>query len=438
MTVPGRPPLRPVLVPDLWLAALVAVVMVIGSGVSLNDDFRILVSGAGGSWLPGVDGLLLMLLGSLPLGLRRLAPLTVLAVVSAASLAYQALGYRPEPLPLGVLVALYTVAALRSPLVGGGAAAIYMTALTGSALIGWTDIDDDQYFVDLVAVVATVTLAYGLALNRARATLAEQRTAELTRDQDARTNAAVAQEQARIAREMHDLVAHDVSVMVAQAAAARRVVDSQPQTAAGALASVETLGREALDGLRRMLDLLRARAEEEDTRSPQPGLERLPALVEQVRRAGLPVEYSVTGTSRPLPATVELNAFRIVQEALTNSLKHGRGAGTSVTLDYSPTELRIDVLDRGRGPARGPQGAESGGYGLISMRQRAALLGGVLEVGPHDGSGFRVSARLPLAEGPEPGSPAEPAGGTDAGSTDVRSDGAEEAVAGSPVTGSPV
>ena len=400
-----RPPLaeparRRALRSDVLLALLVAALLLIGSGVSLHDDFRLLVSeNWETAWFPEPEALLLILAGSLPLAVRRSAPLTVFTVVAAASLDYLALGYSPEPLPLGVLVGLYTVAVLRRPVVGGAAAAVYVAALTAGALLGWTAMDDDQYFVDLVAIVGTVSIGYGVALTRTRATLAEQRASDLARHQDERMHAAIEQEQARIAREVHDIVAHDVSVIVAQAAAARRVFDTQPQTAVPALASVEALGRDALDGVRRLVGLLRT-ADEADDRSPQPTLERLPSLVEQVRRAGLPVDLRVTGTPRPLPATTELNAFRIVQEALTNSLKHAAPTTTTVVLSYLPGELAIEVRDHSDERARAQAPQPSAHYGLLSMQQRAAMLGGRLEAGPYD-DGFRVAARLPVEEQPE-------------------------------------
>ena len=387
-----------VLVPDLLLATLVLALSLVGSGVSLEDDFRILVVDSRETWLPEGIGLLVMVAASLPLALRRIAPLPVFAVVAAASVAYQVLGYRPEPLPLGVLVALYTVAVARRPAIATAAAAGYIAALTIGSASSWTPLHDDQFYVVLVAAVATITLGYGVALGRAEARLAEQRAAELTRDHDARMQAAVKEEQARIAREVHDIVAHDVSVIVAQAAAARRVLDTRPAAAASTLASVETLGRDALDGLRRLVTLLRTPTEEEE-RSPQPTLERLPDLVAQVRQAGLDVTLDVTGTPRAMPGTAELNAYRIVQEALTNSLKHSGTTSTAVTLDFGDDELQLEVCDDGRGGPNGDLNHASAGYGLISMQQRAALLGGRLESGPTPAGGFRVRAQLPLHGG---------------------------------------
>jgi signal transduction histidine kinase len=391
MVMPPQSDVRHVLSQDFRLAMLVALLLMVGSGVSLEDDFNLSVTSAG-NVLPGPYALLLALVGSLPLTFRRLAPLPVLALTVTASLAYQALGLRPEPLPISVLVAIYTVAVLRRPLVASLAASAYVLAFTVGALTGWAPLTDDQMYIDLVSVVATVMVGYGVALGHARASMAEQRAAELAREQEDRTQAAVAQEQARIAREVHDIVAHDVSVMVAQAAAGRRVFATKPQVAAEALASIETVGRDALDGLRRLVTLLRTDVEQSG-RSPQPSLDRLPWLFDQVQRAGLPVTLTVCGKPRPLPATVELNAFRIVQEALTNILKHAGPTEATVTLDYDDTDLRVDVRDRGRGSAPSP----SPGYGLISMQQRARMLGGDLVARPAE-QGFLVSARLPVED----------------------------------------
>jgi signal transduction histidine kinase len=401
---------RPTLADDVPLALLVAVLLLIGSGVSLEDDFEISLAGRDGWRAPDPAVVLLVLGGSLPLAFRRRAPLVVLAVTAAASMAYQVAGHRPEPLPVGVLVALYTVAVVRRPQICLMAVTVYVVAFTVAALAGWTPLTDDQFYTDLVSVVATVTVGYGVALGRTRTALAEQTAAELAREQANHTRAAVAQEQARLAREVHDIVAHDLSVVVAQAGAARRVVTSTPQTAATALASIEVVGRDALDGLRRLVTLLRTDLGQPD-RSPQPMLDGLPWVLAQVQRAGVPVELSIRGRPRGLSATVELNAYRIVQEALTNVLKHAGPARATVVLEYGEDHLGVEVRDDGRGRAA----RTSEGYGLVSMQQRAAMLGGTLTTGPAEGRGFRVSARLPLTgadrradELPAPAAGAEP------------------------------
>jgi signal transduction histidine kinase len=377
---------------DFLLALAVAALLFIGSGVSLEDDFEITLSGDGiGRWLPGPGASLVILAGSLPLTFRRIAPLTVFGIVAAASLAFRTLGYTPEPLPVGVLVALCTLAVARQPLIAGAAGAAYVFALTLESLTGWLTMTDDQYYIYLVSIVATVTLGYGVALDRAGASLAEQRAAVLARDHDARMRAAVEQEQARIAREVHDIVASEVSVIVAQAAVARRSLDRDPQAAASALGSIETVGRDALNGLRRLMSLLRTGTAQPQP-SGQPSLERLPWLIGQIERAGLPVDLVVQGTARPLPPVVELEAFRIVQEALTNSLKHAGPTWATVTIDYGDEFLGVDVRDHGRGGGT----SSTLGYGLISMRQRAASLGGDLDAGPAIEQGFRVTAHLPV------------------------------------------
>jgi signal transduction histidine kinase len=400
---------------DLWLALGVFLVLVVGTTVNLPEDLWSRLPRFAADLLPDGDEMLLLLVGSLPLAFRRVAPLPVLGVCVTASLLVQAVEQEAAPLPLGVLVALYTVAVLRRPLVCGAATLGYVAALAAGGLTDWAPISDDLFYTYLVAVAAAVVLGYGVALGRARATLAEQRAAELAREQEARTQAAVEQEQSRIAREVHDLVAHDVSVIVAQAAASRRVLSPGCEEAARALGSIETLGRDALDGLRRLVTPLRSEGQAVP-RSPQPGLDLLPQLVAQVRRAGLPVELEVRGRAAPLPAAVELNAYRIVQEALTNSLKHAGAARARVTLDYLDDALRIHVRDEphrcsraralaGRPPGNGTEarqldehcpGVGTRGFGLVSMRQRAAMLGGEFTAGSDPGPGFHVRARLPL------------------------------------------
>jgi signal transduction histidine kinase len=377
---------------DLPIALVVAVLLDVGVDVALTNELSdqddVVLP------LPDWQGRLLLLAGALSLAFRRHAPVLVLVIAGTAALAYHALGFRPPPLPLAVLVALFTVAVVRRPLICGVAAGVYATALSVGSLTGATPMDDDQVYVHLVSVAATAMVGYGIALSRARARLAEQRTTELAREQDARTRRAVGQEQARIAREVHDIVAHDVSVMVAQAAAARRVCDREPRTAADALTSIETVGRDALDGLRRLMTLLRSEPGGSE-RSPQPDLSRLRGLLDQVERAGLPVELTICGEPRPLPATVELNAFRIIQEALTNTLKHAGPTRATVVVEYTADDLRLEIRDQG-GTAEQVVLSPTSGYGLIGMQQRVSMLGGDIAAAAHPGQGFRVSARLPV------------------------------------------
>ena len=373
---------------DLPLALGVAVLLEVGLLVSLTDDGEVLEP-------PDPAGRLLLTAGALSLAFRRIAPVTVFLVNGTADLAYESLDVRPTPLALGVLIALYTVAVRRRPLVTGACTACYATASVVASLEGITEIDDDHVYVTLVSVAGTAMVGYGVALGRLRATLAEAHATELAREEGSRARLAVAQEQARIAREVHDLVANEVTVIVAQAAAARRVLDRRPEAAAAALASIEAVGRDALGGLRRLLAALRTECAPTD--SHPPGLDRLPWLLEQMERAGLPVELTVAGTPRALPPAVELEAFRIVQEALTNSLKHAGPTCATVTIEFGDECVGVDVRDHG---AAGARTSSPPGYGLISMRQRAVLLGGSLDAGPDGEEGFRVTAHLPVTRRP--------------------------------------
>jgi signal transduction histidine kinase len=205
----------------------------------------------------------------------------------------------------------------------------------------------------------------------------------------------VEHDRALIARELHDVVAHHVTVVVVQAGAASRVFDAQPEQARTALRSIESVGREALDEMRRLLDVLRPDDDEPDV-VPQPGLDQLPALVATLRTAGLPVTLSVRGEPRALPGGVELNAYRIVQEALTNTLRHAGPTRAEVVVTYGADMLELQVHDEGAVSGRSPAAAAAPGRGLVGMRQRAELVGGRLSAGPRDGAGFSVTAALPL------------------------------------------
>jgi signal transduction histidine kinase len=202
----------------------------------------------------------------------------------------------------------------------------------------------------------------------------------------------VVEERARIARELHDVVAHSVSVMTVQTGAVRRLLTPDQERERETLLAVERTGREALNEMRRLLGMLRATDEAEGL-APQPSLRQLDTLVEQVREAGLPVELKVEGAPVDLPPGLDLSAYRIVQEALTNALKHAGPARATVAVRYGPDELELEIADDGRGAANGT----GTGGGLVGMRERAALVGGRLEAGPRNGGGYAVRARLPLA-----------------------------------------
>ena len=234
-------------------------------------------------------------------------------------------------------------------------------------------------------------VAYALQRPAKRAEVLQERTGRIEREREARERDAVAEERRRIARELHDVIAHSVTLMTVQAGAARVLLAEEPERAREPIVSVEETGRQALADIRRLLGILHPR-EGELTLAPQPGLARLDALLGQARSAGLPVELTVQGDRKALPPGVDLAAYRIVQEALTNTRKHAGPARAQVALLYQPEALELAVTDDGRvGSDRG-----GGGQGLVGMRERTALYGGELEAGPRTQGGYEVRARLPL------------------------------------------
>jgi signal transduction histidine kinase len=241
--------------------------------------------------------------------------------------------------------------------------------------------------------IATACWLVGLGWYRrtAYAAVLQERAERAERERETAARAAVAEERARIARELHDVVAHSVSVMTLQTGAVRRLLRADQAREREALDAVERTGREALVELRRLLGVLRGPDEQAEL-APQPGLSELQALVTRTEAAGLPVELRIEGEAAQLPAGIDLSAYRIVQEALTNSLKHAGAARAEVAVRYRPDAIHIEVSDDGRGPARG----NGNGQGLVGMRERASLYGGELSAGAREGGGFVVRARLPL------------------------------------------
>ena len=362
----------------------------------------------------GWQGLVLLLFApvfTVALLWRRRAPLVTLVVVMV--------GVSLPPLvdPDGewvvpfaaIVVALYSAAAYNSrrrALVGLGLVLAFFTA--GSILdnleeAGSRPIGDLLY----MAVLNTCTWGLGRVVRRWReqARMLAERTAELEQEREWRAQAAVVEERARIARELHDIIAHSVSVMVVQAAAAEQMLSLAPERAAEPIVRIQETGRQAVLELRRLLGILRPDNEEpsvlrsvdeEASFTPQPTLQRLDALVEQARDAGLAVEVRVEGTPRQLTSGVELTAYRVLQEALTNTLKHAGSASVEVVVRYGDERLDLTVVDGGGGSGNGT----GSGHGLVGMRERVALYGGELEAGVCDDGGFAVRARLPLTGTP--------------------------------------
>jgi len=232
------------------------------------------------------------------------------------------------------------------------------------------------------------------ARNEREAQLAE-RTRQLEESREANARQAVMDERVRIARELHDVVAHHVSLMGVQAAAARRVLAKQPDKAEAMLTAIESSSRQAVQEMHQMLGLLR-REPEPESRAPQQGTDALPELIDRMREAGLTVSLDLRGTRQELPRAVDLSVFRIVQEALTNTMKHSGSLVAAVTIVFNDDGVGIEVLDEGREPPPAPNGRR--GNGIIGMRERVNLLGGTIDVGHYPGVGFSVRAHLPISQ----------------------------------------
>jgi signal transduction histidine kinase len=365
-----------------------------------------------GSTYPAVDnpvayGVVAVLFG-LVVALRRREPGKMLLLALALSLGQVAFGVVPFVADFAILVIIYTVAVHDGPRwTSRLALAAGLSAATVSMLRWPSDAPDSALAIVFFTVMMTVPFALawvlGDSLRTRRAYFAqlEERATRLEQEREAQAKVAVAAERARIARELHDVVAHNVSVMVVQADGAAYVLDASPDTAKQALETISSTGRQALAEMRRLLGILRTGEHQEAGEYvPQPDVQQIEDLVEQVRRSGLTVDFRVEGTARPLPSGVELTAYRIVQEALTNTRKHGGpDAGASVRLVYVDDGLGLLVEDDGRGATTEMYedgGADGRGHGLIGMRERVGMVGGTLDAGPRPGGGFRISALLPL------------------------------------------
>ncbi|MEU8713531.1 sensor histidine kinase [Streptomyces sp. NPDC048663] len=343
---------------------------------------------------------------SVVVALRRRFPERMLLLAAATGLAQLVLDVETTVANFAMLVIVCTVAAIgerwssRFALYAGLCAAPL-------AQIRWpqerTSLVGHLAIVVFQAVPFVLAWVLGDSMRTRRAYFAqlEERAARLEKEREAQAKVAVAAERARIARELHDVVAHNVSVMVVQADGAAYVLDAAPDQAKKALETISSTGRQALAEMRRLLGVLRTGEHKEvGEYVPQPDVEQIDDLVEQCRSSGLPVDFKVEGTPRPLPSGVELTAYRIVQEALTNTRKHGGpNTGASVRLVYFDDGLGLLVEDDGKGAPHEMYeegGADGQGHGLIGMRERVGMVGGTLDAGPRPGGGFRISALLPL------------------------------------------
>ncbi|MFG2667401.1 sensor histidine kinase [Streptomyces sp. NPDC048387] len=349
---------------------------------------------------------------SVVLALRRkwTGPMFWLAV--AAGVVQLAIGSPVQTCDLAMLVILFTVAASGDVPRWVSRAALGCGLLAAPLYFLRFGVDknasavQEALFVVFMMVPFALAWVMGDSLRTRRAYYAQlvERNQRLEKEREAQAKVAVAAERARIARELHDVVAHNVSVMVVQADGAAYVMDVAPEQAKEALQTISGTGRQALAEMRRLLGVLRTgEPQESEDYVPQPDVEQIEVLVEQVRAAGLTVDFEVEGAPRRLPSGVELTAYRIVQEALTNTRKHGGpDARASVRLVYFDDGLGLLVEDDGRGAAHElyeDGGADGAGHGLIGMRERIGMVGGTLDAGPRPGGGFRISALLPLKKG---------------------------------------
>ncbi len=328
----------------------------------------------------------------LPLVWRRRAPYAVAWIVLCFGAAVGGYHRPGQNMQYGVVVAVYTVVTLVRPAqrrIFGGLLVVWLAV---GAVVKGNSLPEVLLLVSIL--ISTWVLGTLSRTRRAYTSALEERARRLEHERRLETARAVTAERAKIARDMHDILSHAVSLMVVQAEAGPVVVRSDPERAVRVFDTIAGSGRDAMEQLRRMLGVLK----EEDTagpRGPQPTVAALPDLIAQVERTGLPVELRVEGDSRPLPPDAEVAAYRIVQEALTNTLKHAAATLAVVRLRWTPEALTITVGDDGRAsPVPG------GGNGLIGIRERAAAFGGTAETGPRPGGdGYEVTARLPVREG---------------------------------------
>ncbi|MFJ8189172.1 sensor histidine kinase [Streptomyces sp. NPDC096094] len=333
---------------------------------------------------------------ALPLVWRRAAPFATACAVSVAT-PTQALHHAPPPdLMYGGFVVLYTMAALARPwqrrlMLAGWLIGVAVTIRHRE------DAEPFEYAFQLLSIVCAYALGALARTQRAYTAELEDRARRLERERAADTARAMAQERSRIARDMHDILAHAVSLMVVQAEAGPVVLRSDPARAEAAFEAIATAGRDAMTQLRRILGVLKQeQSAVAPQRLPQPGVAALPGLVRQVgESAGLRVELRVTGDPRPLPPDTEVAVYRIAQEALTNTVKHAYASSATVGLDWAEDEVTLTVTDDGRGPSA----AGGGGHGLIGIRERAAACGGGAVAGGGPDGGFRVVVRLPVTAG---------------------------------------
>ena len=398
---------------DLVLALAVTVALLYGSYGEAHPSTTAYFQG--GHHLPHTPtaALILVAVACLALIWRRRWPVAVLGVSVAAATIYTLLGYVNGAVLVAPMIALYTVAA-QTTVRQAVAYGLGTLAVLGLASIAVNPLGPFGGGVEILPFMTAVVVVAGIAVANRRAYVDSIRDRA---EQDARRR--VDEERLRIARELHDVVAHTMATINVQAGVAAHVLPTHPEAVAESLQAIKTASKEGLRELRAILNVLR-QADDADPTQPAPGTAQLEDLIAGARRSGLETTFTVTGAPVPLPAAVDLAAYRIIQESLTNTIRHAGPATAAVSLGYHDDELRIDVTDTGRGqPAVAGNG---GGHGLAGMRERAAAVGGAVEAGPGPAGGFRVAARLPLGghlTDPPRSAPATEAPATEAPATEA-------------------
>ena len=362
------------------------------------------ISGAAGGGQRPSDGtfFLLLALGSLPYAMRRRAPLTVLVVASLPVLALIGLGYTSAVVGSGLFLAAYTVAALRTPRCLAAAVGWVAVLVATIAVVKPSALPPDELLTNAALFVGAFGLGRSTRVRHANSALLKERAelAERARSEAARL--AVSEERLRIAQELHDVIGHSLGVIALQAQVGAHVIHADPAEAKAALAAVSSTSRTALAEIRRILGSMHDAAAE--GYHPAPGLASVGDLGAEFTGAGLPVEVRTVGTPEPVPAALDVTAYRLVQEALTNVAKHAGRSRATVTVRYEPGALGLEILDEG--PTDGtptrraysPSTDASPGHGQLGMRERVAVWGGSLETGPRPEGGYVVRAHLPFRE----------------------------------------
>jgi signal transduction histidine kinase len=385
---------------DVVVAAAVAVVQIVGTTVIAHRGAHT----HGGCWWGtchparhlGAGAVVLLLAGPLALPFRRRYPVAVLAVVFAATGAYSVIGYPAGPIYLSLIIAFATV------VIAGYRLLAWLAIAAGWALSLWLPVLFGTGHAPSLAAALSLA-AWLLALLAGSETIRGRReraaaVAQRRRQEGLRR---AEEERLRIARELHDVLAHNISLINVQSGVALHLLDEQPQQARSALTVINEASAEALREMRSVLGVLR-RVDEQAPRAPTAGLARLDDLLARSAAAGVQVDFIPEGKRRTLPTSVELAAFRIIQESLTNVARHSTARAATVRLRYGPRDLLVQIDDEGRGVAADADAQASGGSGIVGMRERATALGGDLVAGPRAGGGFRVLARLPIASVDEP------------------------------------